>query len=65
MEQCLRLQRYETSAYEIADCNINLADVEEVKGLAFKWARKPDSAELQDGSFDLEYWQTHHKPVMF
>lgn len=65
MEQCLRLQLYETSAYEAYDCSVNLGREEPVKGLTFKWAGDLESGELTEGVFDLEYWQVHHKPTMF
>ncbi|KAK4236183.1 AIG2-like protein [Achaetomium macrosporum] len=59
--QCLRLQRYETSAYEPADCQIHVRDNAPVKGLVFKCARDPTSSELVEGAFDLEHWQMTHK----
>lgn len=65
MDQCLRLQRYETSAYDVADCHINMGNKEPVKGLSFKWARDPTSSELVEGSFDLEHWQKTHKTPLF
>ncbi|KAK0710532.1 hypothetical protein B0T21DRAFT_376738 [Apiosordaria backusii] len=65
MAQCLRLQRYETSAYEVADCRIHLGEDELVKGLVFKWAKDPKSAELADGAFDLDHWQRTHKTSLF
>lgn len=63
--QCLRLQRYETSAYESADCDIHLESGEVVKGLTFTWARDVASEELSDGRFDLKHWQEHHKKPLF
>ncbi|KAK4164071.1 AIG2-like protein [Cladorrhinum sp. PSN259] len=68
LAQCLRLQRYERSAYEAADCQIHLREGEEdkpVKGFVFQWAKDPKSAELVEGTFDLEHWQKTHKTPMF
>jgi gamma-glutamylcyclotransferase (GGCT)/AIG2-like uncharacterized protein YtfP len=65
MTQCLRLQRYETSAYEPSDCMIHLNNGETVKGLVFTWAGKPTSSELAEGVFDLEHWQNTHKVGRF
>lgn len=64
--QCMQLQRYETSAYEVADCVIHVdGEDEPVKGLLFKWARDPASSQLVEGSFNLEFWQRVHKPNLF
>lgn len=63
--QCLRLQRYETSAYDTAPVDIHLESGEVVQGMTFKWARGARSRELSDGTFDLAYWQEHHKSRMF
>ena len=65
IEQCLRLQHYETSAYECCDCVVRTDDQQLIKALTFKWARDPSSAELSDGMFDLAYWQKNHKPPTF
>ncbi|KAK4106044.1 hypothetical protein N658DRAFT_555033 [Parathielavia hyrcaniae] len=66
LEQCLRLQRYETSAYEPTECQVHVgeSDSEFVQGLVFTWARSP-SSDLVDGISDLEYWQKTHKQPMF
>jgi hypothetical protein len=65
MDQCLRLQLYETSAYEPTDCSIRLDHGEPVKGLVFKWARDPTDGELVEGCFDLDHWERTHKPILF
>ncbi|KAK3296173.1 uncharacterized protein B0H64DRAFT_397566 [Chaetomium fimeti] len=66
MDQCLRLQRYETSAYEPADCRLyHPGGGEPTKGLVFVWARDPGSNQLAEGVFDLEDWQKTHKPSRF
>ncbi|KAL2172779.1 hypothetical protein VTG60DRAFT_2598 [Thermothelomyces hinnuleus] len=61
LDQCLRLQRYETSAYGPADCQIHLGDGEPIMSLVFKWAGDPASRELVEGTFNLEHWQKTHK----
>src|SRR5688572_12104573 len=47
LEQCLRLQRYETSAYEPCECVVEIEDgtIEEV--VTFRWARDRGSEELE------------------
>lgn len=57
MDQCLRLQLYETSGYEPIDCEVNIGESnsEPAKGLVFTWARDPGSSDLVEGTFDLEY----------
>lgn len=66
MDQCLRLQRYETSAYEAADCRLHYSgDREPIKCLVFVWAGDPGSGELVEGGFDLEHWQKTYKPSRF
>ncbi|OAA64360.1 AIG2-like protein [Niveomyces insectorum RCEF 264] len=65
MAQCLRLQKYETSAYEPAECDIHLASGDTVRGMTFQWARDGKSKELCDGQFSLKHWQEHHKKPMF
>ncbi|KAK3306713.1 uncharacterized protein B0T15DRAFT_528051 [Chaetomium strumarium] len=63
--QCLRLQRYETSAYEPVDCLVHIGDNTPIKGLVFQWAKEPTSSELMEGTFDLEHWQKTHKRPMW
>ncbi|KAK4040313.1 hypothetical protein C8A01DRAFT_46297 [Parachaetomium inaequale] len=66
MDQCLRLHRYETSAYEAADCRLyHSGGGEPTKGLVFVWARDPASDQLAEGAFDLEHWQKTYKPSRF
>jgi hypothetical protein len=66
MDQCLRLQLYETSAYEAADCRLyHSGGGEPTKGLVFVWAKNPGSDQLAEGAFDLEHWQKTHKPSRF
>lgn len=65
-EQCLRLQRYETSAYEAAACLLNHPEGgEPTEGLVFVWAGDRRSHQLTEGVFDLEHWQKTHKPGRF
>ncbi|KAK4152171.1 hypothetical protein C8A00DRAFT_35139 [Chaetomidium leptoderma] len=69
VEHCLRLQAYETHAYEPSDCVVHVGgggdDEEEVKALVFTWAGDKGSGELSDGVFDLGVWQEKYKAVMF
>jgi hypothetical protein len=66
LDQCLRLQRYETSAYKSADCLLYHPDGgEPTKGCVFVWATERRNHELMEGVFDLEYWQRTHKPGRF
>lgn len=65
MDQCMRLQLYETSAYEVCDCLVHHGEGEPVKALTFKWAGDSESSELTEGVFDLGYWQEYQKPPMF
>ncbi|KAM4066334.1 gamma-glutamyl cyclotransferase, AIG2-like domain-containing protein [Hirsutella rhossiliensis] len=65
MDQCLRLQRYETAAYEGYDCDVYLAAGAVVRGLTFVWAGDPDSSQLSDGTFNLALWQRNHKGSVF
>ncbi|KAH6854730.1 hypothetical protein B0I37DRAFT_362901 [Chaetomium sp. MPI-CAGE-AT-0009] len=66
IDQCLRLQRYETSAYQPADCLLyHSGGSEPTKGLVFVWAGDPESDQLTEGAFDLEHWQKTHKPSRF
>ncbi|PHH93286.1 hypothetical protein CDD83_7985 [Cordyceps sp. RAO-2017] len=64
LDQCLRLQQYETAAYQACTCTIQFLTGEVVQGLTFKWAGDPTSSELSEGSFDLETWQREQKPLM-
>lgn len=65
LAQCLRLQEYESSAYEHADCQIQCRDGKSVNGLVFIWAGHSESDELVEGTFDLETWQQRHKASLF
>ncbi|KAM0321705.1 hypothetical protein ACHAQA_009944 [Verticillium albo-atrum] len=67
IDQCLRLQLYETSAYECCDCVVQTGEGQSITALTFKWARDPGSAQLSSskGGFDLEHWQKNYKPLMF
>jgi hypothetical protein len=65
LDQCISLQRYETSAYECSDCLVHGEDGQTAKALTFTWARDLDSSELSEGSFDLQHWQENHKTHMF
>ena len=61
----LSLQRYETSAYKLCECQVILdghgVDTV-VEGLTFCWAGDPQSRDLQDGEFDFERYQKYFKP---
>lgn len=65
MNQCMRLQLYEISAYEVCNCLVHLGEKEPVSALTFKWSGDSKSDELMDFVFDLAYWQEHHKSSMF
>lgn len=66
IDQCLRLQRYETSAYKATTCRLyHPGGGEPTNGLVFVWARDPGSDQLADGGFDLEHWQKTYKPTYF
>jgi hypothetical protein len=61
-----RLQRYETAAYEVAECVVHLEggisgiiEEEEVKAVVFQWAGDGGSEGLSDGVFDLRAWQKY------
>lgn len=58
-----RLQEYETGAYRLCDCDIELEGGQRLLGSKmFCWAGEADSPELEDGVFDFERYQKHFKP---
>ncbi|KAE8842864.1 hypothetical protein HRS9139_02161 [Pyrenophora teres f. teres] len=58
-----RLAEYETSAYTWTVCEAVLKDGTVIEGCrTFCWAGKPNSRELEEGSFDLERYQKYFKP---
>jgi gamma-glutamylcyclotransferase (GGCT)/AIG2-like uncharacterized protein YtfP len=69
-EHLMSLGAYETSVYELCDCEIrkkgdgdeSRADTRVVKGLTFKWAEDPQSSQLVEGSLDFERYQKYYKP---
>jgi hypothetical protein len=57
-----RLAAYETTAYDWIECDVVLADGQALRECrTFCWAGKPDSRELEDGSFDLDRYQKYFK----
>jgi hypothetical protein len=55
-KQIDRLAAYETAAYKAEECDAVLASGE-VRGCrTFCWAGEADSKELEEGSFDLEWY---------
>lgn len=61
----LRLQEYETGAYKLSDCEIELEDGHRLLGAKiFCWAGDDDSPELEEGLFDFERYQKHFKPSL-
>lgn len=62
----LLLQEYETGAYKLCECEIELEDGHMLPGSKiFCWAGDADSPELEDGVFDFERYQKHFKPSGF
>ncbi|KAF2280538.1 uncharacterized protein EI97DRAFT_430243 [Westerdykella ornata] len=59
----LRLEAYETSAYTWCECDVELSDGAVLHNCrTFCWAGDPESEELEEGSFDLEWYQKYFKP---
>lgn len=50
------LQKYETSSYAPASCEIHLEDGTRVRGSTFLWVG--DHSDLKEGTFDFKVWQT-------
>ncbi|EEP78624.1 predicted protein [Uncinocarpus reesii 1704] len=66
IDQFQRLQKYETRAYSWTECEVELEDGTVARDCrVFIWAGDPDSADLRDGSFDLEVYQKEYKPALF
>ncbi|KAI0597001.1 hypothetical protein F4775DRAFT_271400 [Biscogniauxia sp. FL1348] len=66
--QLSNLQEYESSHYRPSACVIRAegeGGAGEWEGLTFVWAGDPSSPELEDGSFDLEFYQRTTKKYMF
>ncbi len=59
----LKLFKYETWAYQPVKCRAEVAG-EVIECETFCWRGDPDSAELTDGEFDLEYYTTIIKPLL-
>lgn len=61
--QLIRLQEYETGAYRLCDCEIEVEDGRELPGSKiFCWAGDADSPELEEGVFDFERYQKYFMP---
>ena len=60
MNQCMRLQLHESSAYEVCNCLVQFGEEDSIKALTLIWTGDVKSNELMDGVFDLTYWQEHH-----
>lgn len=59
----IRLQEYETRAYRLCDCEIELEDGHRLTASKiFCWAGEADSPELEEGVFDFERYQKYFKP---
>ena len=65
LDQIRNLEYYETSAYKITECKIQLNGNEIVDGMTFCWSGVNGDDELQEGSFDLEEYRKSTKPIMF
>ncbi|KAH4037184.1 hypothetical protein HBI70_072990 [Parastagonospora nodorum] len=62
-KQIERLAAYETAAYKSEECEAVLTGGEVIKGCrTFCWAGRPDSRELEEDSFDLDWYQRYFKP---
>lgn len=58
-----RLQEYETRAYKLCDCDIEVEGGRKLPGSKmFCWAGEADSPELEDGVFDFERYQKYFMP---
>jgi hypothetical protein len=61
-EQFLSLKKHEMDDYTWCFCDVKLENGRVLRRCrTFCWARDPNSEELEDGLFDLEYYQKHHK----
>jgi len=65
----IKLQRYQTGKYMPCDCQIRYESSEGDEGdelvepgKTFCWRGDPNSNELQDGEFDLDFYQINIKP---
>lgn len=65
-EQALRLQKFETAAYEACDCLVRLEDGSGklVRAVTFRWAGNPNDPILHPGRFNLEEYQRTVKPKL-
>jgi hypothetical protein len=63
-KQIDRLAAYETAAYRSEECEVVLVGSGEVirSCRTFCWAGEADSKELEEGCFDLEWYQKYFKP---
>jgi hypothetical protein len=62
-QQTDRLAAYETDAYRWDVCEAVLEDGEVIAGCrTFYWAGDPDDKELEEGNFDLAWYQMFFKP---
>jgi hypothetical protein len=63
-KQIDRLAAHETAAYRSEECEVVLVGSGEViRGCrTFCWAGEADSKELEEGCFDLEWYQKYFKP---
>lgn len=58
-----RLQEYETRAYKLCDCEVELEEGHRLlASKIFCWAGETDSPELEEGVFDFERYQKYFKP---
>jgi hypothetical protein len=61
--QFLQLKDYETSAYTWCGCDIELSSGRVLSGCrTFCWAGDSDTKELEEGTFDLQRYQSYFKP---
>lgn len=61
--QLIRLQEYETGAYKLCDCEIEVEGGHKLPGSKiFCWAGPADSPELEEGVFDFGRYQKHFMP---
>ncbi|KAG8156962.1 hypothetical protein KVR01_013184 [Diaporthe batatas] len=61
--QLARLQEYETGAYKLYECEIEVEGGEKLSGSKmFCWAGEHDSPELEEGVFDFERYQKYFMP---
>lgn len=57
------LSRYETEAYKLSLCDVQLEDGEVLKGCGtYCWAGEEDDPELEEGKFDLWTYQQYFGP---